>query len=193
MANNTHLNNFENMLKLAEFGAKQHSERRQVIFRIFISYMTLLVVICGLIMKHWKDDIIEQNLFLIPAILFLFAMLVSYFLWLKTFYKAADYDVRRRDFYLVKAQVICYYMSECLNQHYSGCKQVPVNLGNRKNYQVSEKCLFKKRRPDINPKLYAESPCPPTVSDNPHFWFHLLGPAGLTTLIIIGLVSKIMN
>ena len=52
--------NFENMMKLAEFGANSHTERRQVLFRIFISYMTLLVVISGLIMNNWEDDFIES-------------------------------------------------------------------------------------------------------------------------------------
>ena len=33
--------NFHKMLALAELGAKWHNDRRQVAFRIFISYMTL--------------------------------------------------------------------------------------------------------------------------------------------------------
>ena len=40
-------NSFENTMKLAEYAANRHNERRQVIFRIFISYMTLLVAISG--------------------------------------------------------------------------------------------------------------------------------------------------
>ena len=44
--------NFENMMKLAEYTANRHNERRQVIFRIFILYMTLLVVLSGLIMNN---------------------------------------------------------------------------------------------------------------------------------------------
>ena len=44
--------NFENMMKLTEYAANRHNERRQVIFRVFILYMTLLVVLSGLIMNN---------------------------------------------------------------------------------------------------------------------------------------------
>ena len=37
-------NEFQKMLQLAEFGAKRLEERRSVEFRIFISYITLLVL-----------------------------------------------------------------------------------------------------------------------------------------------------
>ena len=42
--NNSNRDNFERMVQLAEFGAKRHNERRQVEFRVFIAYMTLLVL-----------------------------------------------------------------------------------------------------------------------------------------------------
>lgn len=35
---------FERMMQLAEFGAKRHDEQRQVEFRVFIAYMTLLAL-----------------------------------------------------------------------------------------------------------------------------------------------------
>ena len=54
-------NSFENMVKLAEFAANRHNERRQVIFRIFISYMTLLVAISGLIMNKWDAHSLNQG------------------------------------------------------------------------------------------------------------------------------------
>ena len=182
--------NFENMLELAEFGANRHNERRQVLFRIFISYMTLLVVISGLILKHWNDDVLENSVFTIGVSIFLFLLGLCYTLWLRTFSKASDHDVRRRDFYLAKAQVICYHMSKCLSQHYSGCKQVYINLGGGKNYKISEKCLFKRRKPDINFEKYLKGPTQPTVWNNTHFWFHLCGPVGLTILIILALGIK---
>ena len=180
--------NFENMMKLAEYGADRHTERRQVIFRIFISYMTLLVVISGLIMNNWKDEFIESNLFVWGVSVLLMGMLITYCRWLRMFYKASDYDVRRRDFYLTKAQVICYYMSEELSQCYSCCKEVYLNLGNNKNYEISERCLFKERHPDIEPQTVVEGPCPPTFWGNRHFYFHLFAPAGLTILIVATLV-----
>ena len=177
--------NFENMMMLAEYGANRHTERRQVLFRIFISYMTLLVVISGLIMNNWKNEFIESLLFLCAASIFLPLMLVFYWRWLIIFYKASDHDVRRRDFYLTKAQVICYYMSEELSQCYSCCKEVYLNLGNNRSYKISERCLFKERHPDIKPEpqTVVKGPCPPTVRGNRHFYFHLFAPAGLTILI----------
>ena len=189
---NNDFKNFENMMKLAEFGARRHNERRQVIFRIFISYMTLLVVIAGLIMRHWKDELIEKGLFVFFISVFLGVMLYFYGRWLKIFYIGSDHEVRRRDFYLVKAEVISFHMSKGLSQCYSDCKNVPINLANEKNYEISEKCLFEKRRPDINPSINIcrKCPPPPTVKGNRHFYFHLFGPAGLTILIIIALASR---
>ena len=141
------VNNFENMMRLAEYGANRHTERRQVLFRIFISYMTLLVVISGLIMNNWEDDFIESNLFVWGVSVLLLGIFVCYWWWLVRFYKASDHDVRRRDFYLTKAQIICYYMSEKLSPCYSGCKNVYINLGGNKSYAISERCLFKRRGP----------------------------------------------
>ena len=41
---NPNRDDFERIVQLAEFGAKRHDERRQVEFRVFIAYMTLLVL-----------------------------------------------------------------------------------------------------------------------------------------------------
>lgn len=35
---------FERMMQLAEYGASRHNDRRQIEFRIFISYVTLLLL-----------------------------------------------------------------------------------------------------------------------------------------------------
>ena len=73
-------------------------------------------------------------------------------------------------------------MSEELSQCYSGCKNVYINLGGNKSYEISERCLFKRRNPDINPKtdpnINKECPPSPTVKRNPHFIFILLLQAG---------------
>lgn len=172
------------MMRLAEYGASRHAERRQVLFRIFISYMTLLVVISGLIMNNWKNEFIESGSFVWGISVLLFVMLFTYFRWLRMFYIASDHDVRRRDFYLTKAQVICYYMSAELSQCYSGCKEVYLNLGNDGSYKISERRLFKKPHPDIEPRTIVEVPCPPTVWNNRHFHFHLFAPVGVTFLLV---------
>ena len=176
--------NFENMMKLAEYAADQHRERRNTIFRIFISYMTLLVIISGLILKYWGYAALEEVGWpLIIAIsLFLVGIFITYWRWLVIFYQAADNDVRRRSFYLQKAQVISYYMSKDLSQDYSGCKFIYLNLGNRKSRKITEKCLFKQRSPDIwsNPedcekqKDCEENAPKPNVWDKPSLWVSLV-------------------
>lgn len=45
-------NEFQKMLQLAEFGAKRLEERRSVEFRIFISYITLLVLALYQLLKE---------------------------------------------------------------------------------------------------------------------------------------------
>ena len=177
--------NFENMMKLAEFGANSHRERRQVIFRIFISYMTLLVVTSGLIMNNLKDEeqFIEEDLFVWGVSVVLSLMLSTYWLWLRRFYEASDFDVRRRDFYLTKAEVVSYHLSKKLDlKEYSSCDEILLNIGGNKGYLISEKNLFKKKRPDVqtttNSKICWKCPPLPTVWNNWHFLFHIVAPAG---------------
>lgn len=186
--------NFENMMRLAEYAADQHKERRSTLFRIFISYMTLLVVISGLIVRYWGYAALgEANVLFLGVIGgFLVCVFIIYWQWLRTFYRASDNDVRRRSFYLQKAQVISYYMTNNLGQCYNGCKKLYLNLGNGKSKEISEKCLFKQRDPDIYIHKEKAMKCvePITVRCNHHFWFHFFAPFGLTSLIIGALSSK---
>ena len=50
--NNPNRDDFERMVQLAEFGARRHDERRQVEFRVFIAYNTLLVLVFYQIEKN---------------------------------------------------------------------------------------------------------------------------------------------
>ena len=92
-------------------------------------------------------------------------------------------------------------MSKGLGKCYSDCEKVYINLANQKYYKISEKCLFDRRSPDFDPDIALDidplacQEClpKPNVSSNPHFWFHLCGPAGLTILIIFALVSRPLN
>ena len=185
--------NFENIMKLAEYGADRHTERRNIIFRIFIAYMTFLIVASGLILRHQKDELVESLWFILPATVFLVVVFIIYWLWLRIFYIASDYDVRRRDFYLKKAEIICYYFSKNLEtKEYSHCKEIPINLGSDKSYLISEKDLFEKKAPDIQPKtdpnICWKDPPAPIVRKNLHFWFHFCAPLGLTILIVAILI-----
>lgn len=184
-------NSFENMMKLAEYAASRHNERRQVIFRVFISYMTLLVAISGLIMNNWRDEFIESGSFVWGVSALLLGMFITYFLWLRAFYITSDYDARRRSFYLTKAEVISYHMSKDLNRYYSACEKVYPYLANNKYLEIDEKRLFKDRKPhSIRPKDIEKSPVPPTVKCNLHFYFHICAPLGVTILIVVALSIK---
>lgn len=187
--------NFQRMLDLAEFGANRHNERRQVVFRMFISYMTLLVVISGLIMRHWKDDMLQSVGFMFVVSIFLLLLFYFYCGWLKKVYEALIFDVRRRDFFLKKAEILCYYLSKAWADHVNPCETVLLNLAGM-SYEIKENRLFEKSKPDIEDYIEntLKAPCKPNVSKDKHFRFHLCGPAGLTILIIIALIIKfIMN
>ena len=54
MNNNIDLANFDKMLELAEFGAKRHDQRRQIVFRIAVAYLTLLVLGLYQVLKNEK-------------------------------------------------------------------------------------------------------------------------------------------
>ena len=183
--------NFENMMKIAEYAANRHNERRQVIFRVFISYMTFLVVLFGLIMNNWETGIMKDNNFLGLVSLILLVIFLTYFRWLRAFYITSDYDARRRSFYLTKAEVICYHMSKDLNSCYSACEKVYPYLGNNKYLEIDEKRLFKDRKShSIRCKDIEQSPSPPKILGNKHFHFHICAPLGVTILIWIALISK---
>ena len=87
---------FESMIKLAEYAANRHNERRQVIFRVFISYMTFLVVLSGLLLNNWEKIFMKNNNFFWLVSIILLVIFILYFRWLRAFYITSDYDARRR-------------------------------------------------------------------------------------------------
>ena len=194
MENNKHTRDFNNMLQLAQFGADRQNEKRQVVFRVFIAYMTLLVIISSLIMRHWKDDILVSGWFSLPVIIFLASMFIVYWLWLRELYKSLIFDVRRRDFFLKKAELLCYHSSKDWANKFSFYEKGLLNLASGKSYKITERLLFKKSKPDIEdyipPQNILEEPCKPSIYSDKHFWFNSCGPAGLTLLIILALGSK---
>ena len=155
MDNKKIADDFQRMLQLAEVGAKWHDDRRQVTFRIFVSYMTLLVLALYQVIKLLgeKDVVIPWWI-----ILFVIAGLVFthwiYCKWQGTIRKALINDIRRRDFYLKKAELIFYYLSQDSNLSSifgSGNfnEQVVLNLGSGDKKPISKSALFEQEEPDI--------------------------------------------
>ena len=147
---------FQRMLQLAEVGAKWHDDRRQVTFRIFVSYMTLLVLALYQVIKLLgeKDVVISGwiILFVIAGLVFTHCI---YCKWQGTIRKALINDIRRRDFYLKKAELIFYYLSEDSNLSSIAAaasksdEQVVLNLGSGDKTPISKSALFKQEEPDI--------------------------------------------
>ena len=111
-------NKFQEILQLAEFGAKRLEERRSVEFRIFISYTTLLVLALYQLIKQQnpihgffelvtqKDSVsfrLSEGIVLYVLALF---MHIIYVTWQVGVGIAMDNDSHRRNVYLKKAEKI---------------------------------------------------------------------------------------
>ena len=111
-------NEFQMMLQLAEFGAKRLEERRSVEFRIFISYMTLLVLALYQLVKQGnpiheffelfvqKDAISLEVWEGVGLYLLVLLMHIVYVTWQIGIGIAIDNDLDRKNFYLQKAENI---------------------------------------------------------------------------------------
>lgn len=106
---------------------------------------------------------------------------------------ASNNDVRRRDFYLKKAECIAYHMSQNLNTNFvpSSTKRVILNLGATNNTDpVTERELFKQSEPDIyifSKKL--GTPLPKWCKDL-HYLALITGPTTLFLLLVAILILK---
>ena len=155
MSNDKIAGDFQRMLQLAEIGAKWHNDRRQVTFRIFISYMTLLVLALYQVIKLIGEDQVDISLWIILAVNIGLAITHSvYCKWQGTIRVALINDIRRRDFYLKKAELISYYLSEYSNLDPIYKNSVPnepllLNLGSGDQKEITEPSLFEQREPDI--------------------------------------------
>ena len=159
------MDNFERLLSLAEFAAKRHEERRQVEFRIFITYLTFLAVIFyhftkkegleGLVRDlitglGWSvsssSDPINPWVFVALSLIH-----VVYFFWQTTIGIANQNDTRRRDFFLARAECIAQYFIEnpyrkTFRPSYE--KKVPV-VRDGKEDEKRETEFFAEQRPQI--------------------------------------------
>ncbi len=144
------MDNFERLLALAEFGAKRHEDRRQVEFRVSISYITLLalafyhfnkgVQLFGLFSNNWGI----KHWWLILAFIFVHWF---YCFWQKGLCIAMENDANRRNFFLAKAECLADYFIH----HPNATKFNPDIDKKVKVYfckdKVSEVTLFEKTCP----------------------------------------------
>ena len=151
MNNNIDLANFDKLLALAELGSKQHNDRRQVEFRVFISYITLLALAFYQLVKVSDSDFDVPWKIIVPAVFILVGVHILYCRWQHIFHIASNNDVRRRDFYLKKAECIAYHLSQNTNSNFSPrlTHAVTINLGAEDSTKTTERALFKQREPDI--------------------------------------------
>lgn len=134
------MDNFERLMALAEFGANRHNERRQVEFRIFISYTTLLALILYYVLTKGKSlwPLNDWK----PAVPLLIVHWI-YYLWQRSLGVAMENDTKRRNFFLAKAECLAHYFIEhprCEKFKPRSDKMVKLKFGGKT--EISEKKLF---------------------------------------------------
>lgn len=120
--NNPNRDDFERMMQLAEFGARRHDERRQVEFRVFIAYNTLLVLAFYQIDKIAALNTSDWVIFGLSLIHFV------YLLWQIRLSRALINDGWRRNFYLKKAECILEHLRKFPNVPFRPRKDVCVTI-----------------------------------------------------------------
>ena len=186
---NIDLANLDRMLELAEFGAKRHNERRQSAFKVIIAYITLLALTLYKTIENSEKFELPGWPIVSLVPLLLCVVHVLYLVWIWMTIKALINDVRRRDFYLAKAESLSYHLSRSRFSDFSPDpnKNVKVNLGRGESWEITEHCLFRKRGPHlINNTHYKEPPDPKWWKD-----VHFLTLAAVPKIIIGILIYKI--
>ena len=103
----------QQMVSIAELTSNQHNDRRQITFRIAIGYTTLLALGIYLTTKTPSQEIVPSNLYILCIVSVLLLLLTGVYCWaLRVLHVASNNDVRRRDFYLKKAECIVNHMSQ---------------------------------------------------------------------------------
>ena len=144
----------QQMVSIAELASNQHNDRRQLTFRIAIGYTTLLALGIYLTTKTPSQGIVptEFNMpWVFSGLLAFVTFVYCRVLWI--LHVASNNDVRRRDFYLKKAECIVHHMSQNEDSHFipdSSDKYIIINLGASENKDpVTERELFDEKGPDI--------------------------------------------
>ena len=186
--------NFESMLAIAGVAEQWHHNRRQLEFKIMISYTTLLALAVYQVIKlkespesfdvHWAIVLI--------GCLGLLGILGIYWWWQYIFHIASNNDVRRRDFYLKKAELILHHMSQSGDSQFVPhfTRTIIINLAAGMSREMSEVELFDKAEPDIYIRSKKTGTPPPKFYKNPHILISLAGPTMLTISLIVVLFIK---
>ena len=183
------------MLELSKLGADGHKERISLEFRIFVSYLTGLALLFYQVNKP-EDSILQnipsENKLLLLSLSVCVLSLIHYLycFWQKNISIALINDIRRRDFYLQKAQCLSYHLSRYPNAVFqpSCTKTVSLNKGGgRSREPMTEADLFNERHPNIIKKAswgeFWE------VLYDTHIWLQI----GVPTLILSSLIVTIFK
>ena len=145
----------DRMLCIAEFGAKRHDDRRTVEFRIFVSYMTPLILAVYYAFKLNCNHVLPVSwcIIWVGAVLYFLTIHSIYVLWQVGVAVAMANDAWRRNFYLKKAECILHHLSTKEDDsHFSPSddrnRTVKVNCGYEKR-EWTEKELFDKSAPNV--------------------------------------------
>ena len=191
---NTDKANFDSMLKIADMAEQWHHNRRQLEFRIMIAYTTLLALALYQVIKPRTPPVNFDAYWEIILIggLGLFVVLVIYWRWQYIFHIASNNDVRRRDFYLKKAEVILYHMSKFPDSQFvpHSIRTVIINLAAETSEEMSEVELFNETGPDIYIRSEKVGTPPPEWYKNDHILIPLAFPTILTFSLIVVLFVK---
>ena len=191
---NTDKDTCQQMVSIAELASNQHNDRRQLTFRIAIGYTTLLALGIYLTIKTPSQGIVptEFNMpWIFPVAL---ALVTLVYCWaLRVLHVASNNDVRRRDFYLKKAECIVHHMSQNEDSPFepdSDKEYIIINLGaGKSNAPITERELFDEKQPDIYIRSMKKI-CPELMGSPMRKWdlhyFSLIAlPIFLTLLLII--------
>ena len=191
---NADKSNIDSMLEIADMAEQWHHNRRQLEFRIMISYTTLLALALYQVIKTRDPQISFDAYWAIILIggLGLLFVLVIYWRWQYIFHIASNNDVRRRDFYLKKAEVILHHMSRSHDSQFvpHPTRTVMINLAVEESREMSEVELFNKTEPDIYIRSKKIGTPPPTWYKNEHILIPLAFPTILTFSLIVVLFVK---
>ena len=149
---NSYKDDFERMMTLAEFGAKMHNERRQVEFRVFISYTTLLALVVYQVYKNNGLDLLNNNSRWIIGILGFVHFL--YILWEIRLSMAMDCDTSRRDFYTAKAQCLLEHSLKHPGKTFYPRKYVRVTMKHSKLKKGKSDCPDPKKNEVYESELF---------------------------------------